>query len=100
MKRRSWILGRAAARVIAVGLAGAVLARAEGPAPSLVDPYVARPRVVVMTDIANEPDDQMSLVRFLLYSNQWDVEGLVASTSTWMKARVRPDVILSVLGAY
>ena len=28
-----------------------------------------------MTDIANEPDDQMSLVRFLLYSNQFDVEG-------------------------
>ena len=70
------------------------------PAPSLVDPYVARPRVVVMTDIANEPDDQMSLVRFLLYSNQFDVEGLVATTSTWMKARVRPDVILSVLDAY
>ena len=70
------------------------------PAPSLVDPYVARPRVVVMTDIANEPDDQMSLVRFLLYSNEWDVEGLVATTSTWMKARVRPDVILSVLDAY
>jgi hypothetical protein len=100
MRRRSSALGHAAARVVAFGLAGAVLARAEGPAPSLVDPYVARPRVVVMTDIANEPDDQMSLVRFLLYSNQWDVEGLVASTSTWMKARVRPDVILSVLDAY
>ena len=42
----------------------------------------------------------MSLVRFLLYSNQFDVEGLVATTSTWMKARVRPDVILSVLDAY
>ena len=53
-----------------------------------------------MTDIANEPDDQMSMVRFLLYSNQFDIEGLVASTSTWMKARVRPDVILSVLDAY
>jgi len=42
----------------------------------------------------------MSMVRFLLYSNQWDVEGLVAGTSTWMKTRVRPDVILSVLEAY
>ena len=100
MRRHSSTLGRAAALAVAFGLAGAVLARAEGPAPSLIDPYVARPRVVVMTDIANEPDDQMSLVRFLLYSNQWDVEGLVASTSTWMKARVRPDVILSVLDAY
>ena len=70
------------------------------PASSRVDPYVARPRLIVMTDIANEPDDQMSLVRFLLYSNQFDVEGLVATTSTWMKDRVRPDVIHSVLDAY
>jgi hypothetical protein len=70
------------------------------PPAARVDPYVARPRVVVMTDIANEPDDQMSLVRFLLYSNQLDVEGLVATTSTWMKSTVRPDVIRSVLDAY
>jgi hypothetical protein len=71
-----------------------------GAAPPFVDPFVARPRVVVLTDIANEPDDQMSLVRFLLYSNQWDVEGLVATTSTWLRDRVRPDVIHAVLDAY
>ena len=38
-------------------------------------------RVLVLTDIENEPDDAMSMVRFLTYSNQWDVEGLVATTS-------------------
>lgn len=65
-----------------------------------IDPFVARPRVVVITDIANEPDDQMSLVRLLVYSNQLDIEGLVASTSTWMKRAVRPDVIRTVLDAY
>jgi hypothetical protein len=87
--------------VIAASLALAASARgASPPAASQPDPFVARPRIVVMTDIANEPDDQMSMVRFLLYSNGWDVEGLVASTSTWMKSKVRPDVILSVLGAY
>ena len=32
--------------------------------------------MAAMTDIANEPDDQMSMVRFLVYSNQFDVEGL------------------------
>ena len=48
-------------------------------------PHVEKPRVVVMTDIANEPDDQMSMVRFLVYANQFDVEGLVATTSTWMR---------------
>jgi cellulose-binding protein len=65
-----------------------------------VDPYVARQRVVVLTDIANEPDDQMSMVRFLVYANEFDVEGLIASTSTWMRNRVRPDVILSLINAY
>jgi len=75
-------------------------AAAEPPAASQPDPFVARPRIVVMTDIANEPDDQMSMVRFLLYSNGFDVEGLVATTSTWMKRAVRPDVIRSVIEAY
>jgi hypothetical protein len=40
-----------------------------------------KPRVIVLTDIENEPDDAMSMVRFLTYSNQWDVEGLIATTS-------------------
>ena len=60
------------------------------PLAARIDPYVEKQRVVVMTDIANEPDDQMSLVRFLVYPNQFDVEGLIATTSTWMKNKVRP----------
>ena len=64
------------------------------------DPYVEKQRIVVMTDIANEPDDQMSLVRFLVYATDYDVEGLIATTSTWMKHKVRPDVIRAVLDAY
>jgi hypothetical protein len=70
------------------------------PLAARIDPYVVKPRVLVLTDIANEPDDQMSMVRFLVYSNQFDVEGLVATTSTWMRTKVRPDVILSVIAAY
>jgi hypothetical protein len=65
-----------------------------------VDPYVEKSRVFVLTDIANEPDDQMSLVRFLVYSNGFDIEGLVATTSTWMRSKVRPDVLHKVLDAY
>jgi Cellulose-binding Sde182, nucleoside hydrolase-like domain len=95
-------LGLAAALVVAgcsTGVTGAPAQDSRTARTPRTDPCVARPRVVVMTDIANEPDDQMSLVRFLLYSNQFDVEGLVASTSTWMKNKARPDVIYSVLDA-
>jgi hypothetical protein len=65
-----------------------------------VDPHVDKQRVIVLTDIANEPDDQMSMVRFLVYSNEFDVEGLIAGTSTWQRNTVRPDVIQKVIDAY
>jgi Protein of unknown function (DUF1593) len=58
------------------------------------------PRVIVLSDIGNEPDDQMSLVRFLLYSNEIDVEGLVATTSTWQRTKASPEIMKSVIAAY
>lgn len=63
-------------------------------------PYQAKPRVFVLTDIGNEPDDQMSLTRFLLYANEMNVEGLVATTSTWQREKVHTDMIELVLGHY
>jgi hypothetical protein len=108
-RRRAALLCTLLAIVTTSACAGAEAPAPEVPPPSAetftrlserVDPWVPKPRVVVMTDIANEPDDQMSLVRLLASSNQLDVEGLVASTSTWMRARVRPDVINLVLDAY
>jgi hypothetical protein len=54
----------------------------------------------VLTDISNEPDDEESLVRFLVYANEYDVEGLVATTSTWLRAGPREDLIRAQLGAY
>src|SRR5262245_51358399 len=35
-------------------------------------------RVLIETDIGGDADDQASLVRFLLYANEWDVEGIIA----------------------
>ena len=37
--------------------------------------------MIVETDIGGDADDQASLVRFLLYSNEWDVEAIVADRS-------------------
>lgn len=59
-----------------------------------------KPRVLVLTDIENEPDDAMSMVRFLVYSNQWDVEGLVATTSVHQKKKVAAWRIKEIVGAY
>jgi hypothetical protein len=56
--------------------------------------------VLVLTDIGNEPDDSESMVRLLLYANDLEIEGLVATTSTWQKDKVRPDLIEERVRAY
>ncbi|HAX41068.1 MAG TPA: DUF1593 domain-containing protein [Bryobacteraceae bacterium] len=63
-------------------------------------PAETKPRVLVLTDISNEPDDEESLVRFLLYANEFEVEGLVATTSVWLRDRIRPDIIRETVAAY
>ena len=57
-------------------------------------------RVLVLTDIEADPDDAQSLVRFLTYSNQWDIEGLIATTSIHQKDRVAPESIRAIVDAY
>ena len=57
-------------------------------------------RVLVLTDIENEPDDAMSMVRFLTYANQWDVEGLLATTSTHQRNKTAAWRIRQIVRAY
>src|SRR5437868_3179825 len=57
-------------------------------------------RVLVLTDIEADPDDTQSLIRFLTYSNQWDIEGFIATTSIHQKTRVAPESIHKILNAY
>jgi hypothetical protein len=38
-----------------------------------------RVRLLIETDAGGDPDDEQSLVRFLLYANEWDVEGIIAN---------------------
>jgi hypothetical protein len=57
-------------------------------------------RLIVLTDIENEPDDTESMVRLLLYSNSIDIKGLIATTSVHLKARVAPESIRELIQAY
>lgn len=62
--------------------------------------FPAKPRVFILSDISNEPDDAESLVRYLLYSNQFHTEGLVATTSTWMRTKVCPQDMHKIVDGY
>lgn len=59
-----------------------------------------RPRLFVLTDIENEPDDTQSLVRLLVHSSRYEIEGMVATTSVWLPDRTAPQKIHQVVAAY
>jgi Protein of unknown function (DUF1593) len=73
---------------------------AQSPEPPRVDNFAGHPRVAIISDIGNEPDDQMSLVRLLLYSNEMDLEAIIASTSTWQKTATHPETMHAIVAAY
>lgn len=62
--------------------------------------YPSKPRVLIFSDILNEPDDSQSFVRLLLYADQLDIRGLVATTSTWLRNVTYPDEIAKIVSAY
>ena len=63
-----------------------------------------RPRLAVLTDIGGDPDDEQSLVRLMVYANEFDLELLAASaagTRGELKESVtRPDLIRQIVDAY
>lgn len=62
------------------------------------------PRLLVLTDIGGDSDDNQSLVRLLMYSNDFDIEGLIASSSGTLgelgSPITRTDLITSRINAY
>lgn len=76
----------------------------------LMNPLLANPakgiptdkqhRMIVLSDIEAEVDDTESFVRLLLYSNQIDLKGLIATTSVWKRTNVAPEAIVKVIRAY
>lgn len=84
----------------ALALALVMAAPASAYEPARTDDQPGKTRVFVLSDMGNEPDDQMSFVRLLLYANELDLEGLVATTSTWQKEKVQPETMREIVRAY
>ncbi len=60
----------------------------------------SKARVVILSDIEAEPDDTQSFVRLLLYANEIDIKGLIATTSCWHQNEVNPESIRRVIASY
>lgn len=66
----------------------------------------AKTRVAILTDISSlqggfkEPDDTQSLVRLLLYANELEIEGLIATYTKHWPGEIKPEYIRAVVEAY
>jgi hypothetical protein len=63
-----------------------------------------RPRLIVLTDIGGDPDDQQSMIRLMVHANEFEIEGLIASAAGVpgeLKAEtVKPELIREIVEAY
>ena len=57
-------------------------------------------RLIILTDMENEPDDAQTMVKLLMYSNKLDIEGLIATTSRWLPNLVFPESIADRVRAF
>jgi hypothetical protein len=64
----------------------------------------ARGRLIVLTDIGGDPDDQQSMVRLMAFANEFVIEGLIATASgtpgELKRAITRPELIREIVEAY
>lgn len=63
-----------------------------------------RPRLAVLTDIGGDPDDRQSMVRLMVYANEFRIEALIASAAgtrgELKKSITRPELIHEIVDAY
>jgi hypothetical protein len=70
------------------------------------EPDSKRLRILIETDAGGDPDDEQSLVRFLLYINEWDIEGIICNRpNTRPKENLNPEptglgVVKRLINAY
>src|SRR5688572_24830510 len=86
---KTWLVLAAASFWLAVTSLG----RSDTPAPD-------RPRLLVLTDFFKDPDDKQSLIRLLTYANEFEIEGLIATSLAFGTGEVRPDLIKGVIDDY
>ncbi len=66
-------------------------------ANAVVPVAASKPRLFVLTDIGGDPDDRETMTRLMVYANQVDIEGLVATKN---HDGVFPEQIGAIVDAY
>jgi len=62
--------------------------------------HYTKPRIINTTDLGADPDDEQSMVRQLVCSNEFDIEGLMVATGCWKKTQSNTDMLDKIVHAY
>lgn len=76
--------------------------------PSVSNAQTENPRVVILADMGNEPDEEQQIVHLLLYANKIDIEGLIAVTGKYLnpsspdpyKQVLHPELFMNIIDGY
>ena len=68
---------------------------------------MSKPRILVLTDIGGDPDDEQSLIRLLVFANEFEIEGIIPQLWAKHEGRHGPltptsqmDLVRQMLGHY
>jgi len=59
--------------------------------------HFSRPKLLILTDIGGDPDDTQSMVRLVLYSNHFDIVGLIATSRMGHGADTQAHIIRQIV---
>ena len=64
-------------------------------------------RLIIMADMGNEPDEEQQMMHMLMYSNMFDLEGLIACSGKYLhdgrdgfKGKVHPELFHKLIDGY
>ena len=68
---------------------------------------VEKTRLIIMADMGNEPDEEQQMMHMLMYSNMFDLEGLIACSGKYLhdgrdgfKGKVHPELFHELIDGY
>lgn len=68
--------------------------------PNIIAQQLQKNRVIILSDIEADADDQQSFIRLFLYADVIDIKGLIATTSVHQKNNIYPQSIQKIVDAY
>ena len=65
-------------------------------------------RLIILADMGNEPDEEQQMMHMLMYSNEFDLEGLIAVSGKYLhnkhhlpeRQRLYPDLFMNLINGY